>query len=73
MLRKFRRAYPKDERGNTVFPRKLRRIEWYRGPWIYRYAAGGFEGYRHLFTGRRTVGATLAAWKWIRESRARQA
>ena len=63
-MKRRRRVYPVDQRGNTLYPRKLRRVEWYRGPWLYRYQVGGFEGYRNLVTGRRTVGATLAYWKW---------
>lgn len=59
-----RRTYPTDAHGNTIYPRKLRRLEWHRGPWLYRYRVGGFEGYRHLLTGQRTPGATLAYWKW---------
>lgn len=59
-----KRIYPKDARGNTVFPRALRRIEWYRGPWVRRYTVGGSDGYQHVFTGRRTACATLATWKW---------
>lgn len=59
-----KRIYPKDANGNTIFPRKLRRIEWYRGLWYYSYTVGGFEGYRKLFTREKTACATLATWKW---------
>lgn len=59
-----RRTYPTDSHGNTIFPRTLRRIEWHRGLWIYRYTVGGFEGYRKLFSRAKTAGITLATWKW---------